>query len=294
MENLQEIFTDKIKLPPNNMREHIDRDELYELADDIKKNGLISPITVRPISFCTLCNKISDKVCVEQDGHVVDECFELVAGQRRFLAHQIAGIIKIKCFVRELSDDEAFAVMTSENLARVDVNPVDEAKHVARLMQANDNDIKKVARIVSRGEKWVADRLAIGTMPDYMQEFLASKELKIGVALILNQITNDDMRRMWTLQAMSEGVSVATAEYWLSDFKRRSLPGGDLSGDIVEVQNIAPPAAVMFRCAIDGQEYDTRLCKSIIVYEGNLDIFNAFVSAFRNPPAETELKSGGD
>jgi hypothetical protein len=44
-------------------------------------------------------------------------------------------------------------------------------------------------------KKWVADRLAIGSMPDYMQELLAKKELKIGVALILNQITHDDMRR---------------------------------------------------------------------------------------------------
>lgn len=286
MENIQEIFTDKIKLPQNNMREHVDRDELFELADDIKKNGLISPITVRPIKEHDVIQCPTSKANGGINSHCEHDCFELVAGQRRYLAHQIAGIIKIKCIVRELSDDEALAVMTSENLARVDVNPVDEAKHVARLMEVNNGDIKKVAHIVSRGEKWVADRLAIGSMPDYMQELLAKKELKIGVALVLNQITHDDMRRMWTLQAVSEGVSVATAEYWLADFKRRSLPGGDLSGDIVEVQNYTPPSTIMFRCAIDGQEYDTRLCKTVIIYEGNLEIFNAFVSAFRNPLAE--------
>lgn len=266
MENINEIFTDQIDLPPNNMREYIDRDELFELSADIKKNGLISPITIRP----------------------KNNRYELVAGQRRYLAHQIAGILKIKCFIRELTDDEAFSIMTSENLARVDVNPVDEAKHVARLVEVNNGDIKKVSKIVGRGEQWVSDRLAIGEMPDYMQELLAHKELKIGVALVLAQITNEEMRNRWTLQAASEGVSVETAKYWLSDFKRRSLPGGDLSENIEGEMNFAPPEAVMFTCAIDGQRYDTRTMRSVSVYEGNLQYFYSFASAFQSPPDESE------
>ncbi len=266
MDTTIEIFTDKIKLPKENMRKHIDRDEIYELAEDIKKNGLINPITVRPVG----------------------DVYELVAGQRRYLAHQVAGILKIKCIVRELTDDEALAIMTSENLSRVEVNPVDEAKHVLRLVESNNGDIKKVSHIVGRGEKWVQDRITIGNMPDYMQELLAKKELKIGVALVLVQITDENFRRMWTLQAAQEGVSVATAEYWLADFKRRVLPGGNLELDENGQQNFAPPTTVMFTCAIDGQRYDTRTLRSIMVYEGNLDVFNEFVSAFRIPPAESE------
>lgn len=261
MENVIEIFTDKIKLPPNNMREHIDRDEIFELADDIKKNGLISPITVRPIT----------------DG------YELVAGQRRYLAHQFAGILKIKCIVRELSDEEAFAIMTSENLSRVDVNPIDEAKHVARLMQIHNGNMDIAKRLTGRGEKWIRDRLAIGEMPDYMQELLANKEIKIGVALILAQITDEATRKMWTFQAVRDGANIQLAEYWLADFKRRSLPGGELDTNAGGVNDFTPPSAIMFTCAIDGQQYDTRLCKSVIIYEGNLDVFNAFVSEFRKP-----------
>jgi len=272
MDNIQEIFTDKIKLPANNMREHIDRDEIFELAEDIKKNGLISPIVVR----------------------VVGDIFELVAGQRRYLAHQVAGIIKIRCIVRDLTDDQALAVMTSENLSRVDVNPVDEAKHIARLMQSNENDIKKVAHIVSRGEKWVRDRILIGEMPDYMQEFLATKQLKLGVALILVQIEHEPRRQMWTEQAVRDGVNIAMAEYWLADYKRQLLPGGSLSEGMEEQLNVAPPSAIMFNCAIDGQQYDVRLCKSVIIYEGNLQYFNEFVSAFRSPPTESELGTGGN
>ncbi len=272
METTLEIFTDKIKLPANNMREHINRDEIFELAEDIKKNGLISPITVRPVG---------------------DE-YELVAGQRRYLAHQYAGLLKIKAIVRKLSDEEAFAIMTSENLARVDVNVLDEAKHIGRLLEYNNGDIKKVASIVRRSPGWVTDRCAVFEMPDYLQEYLSKKEIKLGVALVLNQITNDDLRRMWVHQAVRDGVNVQMAEYWLADFKRRLLPGGELAGAADGVSDMAPPAAVMFRDAIDGKEYDCRLCKTVIIYEGNLAIFNAFVSAYNAPPSETEFKMGGD
>lgn len=271
MENIKEILTDQIKLPANNMREHIDRDEVFELMADIKTNGLISPITVRPIG----------------------DTYELVAGQRRYLAHQFGGILKIKCIVRELTDDQALAIMTSENLNRVDVNPVDEAKHVARLLNAKNGDIKEVSRLVGRGEKWVQDRIAIGQMPDYMQELLAKKELKIGVALVLVQITNEEMRRMWVQQAVIEGVSVPTAEYWLADFRRRLMPGGELAGGENNNLNMAPPDAVLFDCAIDGQKYDVRTMRSVMVHEGNLQYFFAFVDAFRAPPVESESAPEG-
>ena len=272
MDNIKEMLIDQITLPEDNMRQYIDRDEIFELAADIKKNGLISPITVRPKN-----NK-----------------YELVAGQRRYLAHQYGGMLRIKCIIKNLTDEEALAIMTSENLARVDVNPVDEAKHITRLMQSNDNDIKKVCHIVNRGEKWVRDRIAIGEMPDYMQELLASKEIKIGVALVLNQITNDELRRMWTFQAARDGVSVPMAEYWLADFKARLLPNGKLPETTDGITNFAPPEAVMFTCAIDGQKYDTRTLRSLVIYEGNLEIFNAFVSEFRKSPADSEFSSGGD
>lgn len=271
MENVQLIYTDKIKLPPNNMREHIDRDTIFELADDIKKNGLISPITVRPLA----------------DG------YELVAGQRRYLAHQFAGILQIKCVVRKLTDDQAFAIMTSENLARVDVNPVDEAKHIGRLLEYNHGDIAKVSDIVGRSIGWVKDRIAVSQMPDYMQEFLGAKQLKLGVALILIQIEHEPMRQMWTEQAVRDGVNIAMAEYWLSDYKRQLLPGGSLAG--VPEEGFVPeaPQTIMFTCAVDGQQYDCRLFKTVTIYEPNLDVFNTFVSAFRKAQLETE-SGGGD
>lgn len=264
MEQTQELFLDKIDLPKDNMREHIDRDSIFELTEDIKKNGLIQPITVRP-----------------KDGR-----YELVAGQRRYLAHQYGGIYKIKCIVRELNDEEAFAIMTSENLSRVDVNLVDEAKHIGRLVQMKDGDIKSVAQLVGRGEQWVRDRLAVSEMPDYMQEYLANKEIPLGVALILNEITDEQTKRLWTAQAVRDGASIAMARYWLYDFQRQLLPGGILSDTPPNDFTPNEPTRVMFTCAIDGQKYDAELFRTVMIYKENMKYFNEFVSALNDSPAE--------
>jgi len=268
---VQEIYTDEIDLPKENMREHIDRDGIDELAADIKKNGLISPIIVRP----------------------KEKRYELVAGQRRYLAHQVAGIIRIKAIVRVLTDEEAFAIMTSENLAREDVNPVDEAKHVVRLLAVKDGDIDEVSHIVNRGRQWVEDRIEIASMPGYLQEHLRNGTIKLGVAIILNQIKHDELRSEWVSLAVRDGTSIAQAKYWLSDYQRQLLPGGRLHGETQGDTIYRPPEAIMFKCSIDGQEYDTRMLKSITIYEGNMKYFSAFVEAFRSDPAEIESSPGG-
>jgi len=264
MSDVKKIFTNEISLPVNNMREHIDRDAIFDLAADIKKNGLISPITVRPVG---------DK-------------YELVAGQRRFLAHQYGGIIEIDCIVKKLTDEQAFAVMTSENLARVDVNPVDESKHVGRLVELKNGDLKEVARIVGRSEKWVKDRLAIASMPDYMQDVLAAKQMKLGVALELIEITDERIRRMWCEIAVRDGVSVAQANYWVHGWRMNNLPG-EVHSDIPPDGYIPDAAApVLFECQLDGKKYDARLVRTIMIADENLPIFYEFVKVWRATPQE--------
>lgn len=266
MENVKELFTDQIVLPADNMRSTIDRDELYDLADDIKKNGLINPITVRPIG---------DK-------------YELVAGQRRFLAHQIGGIIRIRCIVRELTDDEALGVMTSENLARVDVNPVDEAKHIGRLMNMYNNDAQQVARVVNRSVSWVKDRVLVSAMPDYMQEELGAGRLKLGVALNLLEIDDDAILRMWTEIAVRDGTSVAMSKYWVDGYKINKLNNKVNTGTPPEGFVAGTSAPVMFECAIDGQKYDARQFRQLFIHESNLDVFSSFVEEFRNALLHSE------
>jgi ParB family chromosome partitioning protein len=263
-EIVQEIFSDKIDDPEHAMRSELNRDELFELADNIKQNGLINPITVRP----------------------KNNRFEVVAGHRRLAACKIAGQIKIPCVVRELDDNQTFAVMAAENLERADVDPVDEALFIKRYIEQTNLSVPDVAKTLRRSLAYVESRLAVGQMPDYMQEYLKSGTLKLGVALALFEIDNELIRKSWTDRAVEQGVSVQTAQWQLHDYKTNKAMYDGVMQTIAPGEDLPAPKPIMFRCAIDGKDYDARLCKSIIVSETNLEIFNAFVSEFRSVPSE--------
>jgi ParB family chromosome partitioning protein len=264
IENIKEISTDLIDDPESSMRSELDRDGLFNLADNIKQNGLINPITVRP----------------------KNKRFEVVAGHRRFSACKIAGKIKISCVVRDLSDNEAFAVMAAENLEREDVNLVDESVFISQYIEKTKKSVSDVAKDLRRSVSYVESRLSIGQMPDYMQAYLKTGQMKLGVALALVQITDENMRRVWSEMAVRDGVSVAQADYWLYGWKLNKLPGGVLSDLPPAGFEKDAPQILMFECAIDGKKYDARLFKTIMIYEGNLDLFNSVVAEIRKSPTE--------
>ena len=272
MTNVQEISLDRIKEPQNAMRTEIPRDDIFELANDIKKNGLISPITVRPLN-----------------GN-----YEVVAGHRRFLAHRYGGMPTIKCIVRELSDEEAYAIMTSENLARQDVNPVDEATHVGRLLQMFGGEIGRVAAITGRSTAWVSDRILISQMPEDLKQILKEGKIKLGVALAFNEIKDDIDRATCIQTALTHGSSVLMAQYYAAQWRAglfghrttQSMPSDDLPQGEQHV--------IKLRCAVDGKDYPATDFVSFLVYRENAGYVHALQEHLKSESAKTELSGGGN
>lgn len=182
---------EKIDEPPVTMRTDIPRDAIDTLAESIRQEGLINPITVRPRG----------------------DRYEVVAGHRRLLACRLAPLYDIPCVIRELTDDQVFDIMSAENLAREDVNPVDQAIHIGRLIGDDDSKIPEVAKRLHYSEAWVRSRLEILTYPDYFLPPLADGTLKIGVAEWLAQIESDFWRQQYVEQAVKYGMSVVQARY---------------------------------------------------------------------------------
>lgn len=287
MEIIKEIFSDLINDPKDSMRSILDRDGLFDLAEDIKKNGLINPITVRPIFSDGLNTKLVVGLGeVQAVGREIIK-YEVVAGHRRLGACKIAGIIKIPCVVKELDDNAAFSIMASENLVREDVDPVDEAEFIIKMMSRTNQNIDEVAANIRRSRQYVVDRLIVGEMPDYLKEFLRMKQIKLGAALSLNQITDENIKRMWVGMAVRDGVSVRVAEYWLTQWKMSQLP------DAVRVENPLSDITqsefkpLLFRCAIDGKEYPVEQTKMVSVFLGNLDFLVALRNELSFPPQKS-------
>jgi len=269
-DQVQYILADLIDLPEKQMRREINRDELHDLAENIKANGLINPIMVRPVG----------------------DRFELVAGQRRLLACGIARIVRIPCIVRDLSDASAMNVMAAENLERRDVDLVDEANFIALVMKEQEQSISQMAERLNRGEQYVKDRLAVAAMPDYMQGFLKTGEMKLGVALALLEIEPDEKRRVWVGMAIEGNITTRVADHWAYQHRLGTLPEVIHNQSEVPGAPIGERSVVMFECALDGKHYPASQCQSVFVYNGNLPFFNEFRKVLSIPPAESE--SGTD
>ena len=155
-----------------NDRSIFDPDDSQSLADDIQKNGLHNPITVRPLRL--------------RKGQ-----YEIVAGERRFRAHELLGKPTIMAYIRDLTDEQADAVMLSENLMRVDLDPIDEAKAIQKRIDRYDWSIAEAARQLSVGEGRIKNRLALLKLRKDVQYLVSTEQFPLGHAEVMQNLDSD-------------------------------------------------------------------------------------------------------
>lgn len=205
--------------PPNPNRQEISQEELQWLADSIARDGLINPITVRPVG---------DK-------------FEVVAGHRRFRACLLANKINIECFVKTLTDEEAESIKANENLYRQDLDPIEEAMALSRLIGTDENKIPQIAKQWGKTEDWVLNRLNILEYPTYFIPAIKNNHIKLGVAKALSQIEEEHYRKMFFDNALRDGMTLWTAEYYLAQWKQGIFKKGE---EIMPPETGAAPTTI--------------------------------------------------
>ena len=152
-------------LSPNKYqpRVHFDEEKLKELANSIKKNGIIQPIAVR-----------EDKV---DPGR-----YEIVAGERRWLAAQKAGLHEVPIVLLNLDDNEALEVAIVENIQRDDLNVIEEAKGYKRLSEEIGYDHQKIANFMSKSRSHISNTLRLLTLPKDVIAMIEEGNLTAGQA----------------------------------------------------------------------------------------------------------------
>ena len=156
---------------PYQPRQNFKEEKLEELANSIRKNGVIQPIAVRP-------NK-SDK-----------GKFEIVAGERRWLAAQRAGLHEIPVTILDLSDVESLEVAIVENIQREDLNPIEEARGYKRLNEEFKYDHESISKLMSRSRSHISNTLRLLTLPSDVIAMLEEGTLTSGQARPLIGISN--------------------------------------------------------------------------------------------------------
>ncbi|MEM8563167.1 MAG: ParB/RepB/Spo0J family partition protein [Pseudomonadota bacterium] len=161
---LKELPVDLIQRGKYQPRRDIDPERLQELADSIKAQGVMQPIVVRPISGTH---------------------FEIIAGERRWRASQLAGLQNIPAVVREVEDEAAIAMSLIENIQREDLNPIEEAAALQRLQQEFELTQQEVAQAVGKSRSTVANLLRLMTLQEDVRLMLERGDLEMGHARAL-------------------------------------------------------------------------------------------------------------
>jgi ParB family chromosome partitioning protein len=208
-EEIKHIPVEAVEPNPYQPRRHFDEEGLAELAASIKEKGVLQPITVR-----------------EKNG-----TFELVAGERRWRAAQIAGLSEIPAVVRELADREVMEIALIENLQREDLNPIEEAEAYAVLMEEFSLTQEEVAQAVGKGRPTVANRLRLLRLPDVVKGWIAEGRLSAGHAKIL-VVMDGQLAEELARRCVEEGWSVRQLEEFLEtdQGKRRKAKRSRASG----------------------------------------------------------------
>ena len=156
---------------PYQPRQNFSEEKLEELSNSIRKNGIIQPIAVRPSK--------------SDPGR-----FEIVAGERRWLAAQRAGLHEIPVRVLDLSDVESLEVAIVENIQRDDLNPIEEARGYKRLNEEFDYDHESISKLMSKSRSHISNTLRLLTLPSDVIAMLEEGTLTSGQARPLIGISN--------------------------------------------------------------------------------------------------------
>ncbi|APZ52622.1 ParB/RepB/Spo0J family partition protein [Salipiger abyssi] len=180
------------KLVPNKdqPRRSFTPEQLQELSDSIRTKGIIQPIIVRPAPA--------------EDGQ-----YEIVAGERRWRAAQLAQLHEVPVLIRELSDQETLEIAIIENIQRADLNAIEEAAGYKQLMYRFGHTQEKIAEALGKSRSHIANLLRLLNLPDGVQEHVRNGELSAGHARTL--VTARDPDRM-AEEIMRKKLSVRQAE----------------------------------------------------------------------------------
>lgn len=224
---------------PMNPRKSFEKNALQELADNIGKQGLLQPITVRPVENSTKINR---------DGTVSDVPYEIVCGERRYRACSMLKMETIPCIVREMTDDEALDAMITENLQRRDVDPIEEAE-AFRLLQERGASTEDLALRFGKSQSYVSNRLRLNSLIPELRKALSCDLIPLGGAYMLSKLTEDDQKAFhkeytedcddsWSVTDISNWIGELFQNLWMAPFQNGK--------DLTETWN--PKGELIRRC----------------------------------------------
>lgn len=196
----QDIYLDQIHMDRAALRESVTDESVKQLADSIRLHGLLQAIVVSP-----------------RDGGG----WRLIAGRRRMTACKLLGYTTIPARIIQSEYTDEIPALT-ENLIRLNMNPLEEAEAVRRLSEEKGLSNREIAELTNHGTSWVQDRLFLCTLPPQFKKAVADKKLSISAAGQLMLIADEEYRDYLLSVAIVNGATIHQCQAWLLDYQARS------------------------------------------------------------------------
>ncbi len=185
------IAIDKLVPGVYQPRKNFDKEALAQLAESIKQNGILQPIAVRK----------------RKEGG-----YEIIAGERRWRAAQIAGLHEVPALIKTIGDREALQLAIIENIQREDLDPIEEAESYQRLIEEFNLSQQEAAEKVGKERSSVANALRLLSMPKELKEMVSKKTLSVGHAKVLMGLTNSAEQIRLAQRIQEKPISVRALE----------------------------------------------------------------------------------
>ena len=189
----------------NQPRKNFDKTELEELADSIKRYGIIQPLVVQK----------------------KNDYYEIIAGERRWRAAKLAKLKEVPVVIKEYEPQEASEIALIENLQRSDLNPIEEAKAYKNLIEEYDLRQEDVATRLSKSRSAITNSLRLLNLSDNVQAMIEAGDLQMGHARALLGLENEDLQEKTAKTIVDKGLSVRETEKLVKSIlhpKQKKLP----------------------------------------------------------------------
>ena len=240
-------------------RTQMDQESLSALAESIKSKGVVQPIVVRPVD---------------------SEQFEIIAGERRWRAATMAGLTEIPAVVREVADDSALALALIENIQREDLNPLEEATGIHRLVEEFEMTHQQAAEAVGRSRAAVSNLLRLLQLAPKAQEMLMRGGIEMGHAralLALDKGKQEQMAAMIEDRGLSVRETEALVRKWLTPVEAAPPRKNNPDRDVLRLQEEISErlgTTVTFR-------HDKKGAGKLVIHYSSLDHLDSILTRLR-------------
>ena len=205
-ESIHQLAVELIDRNPYQTRKRVDEGALLELADSIKASGILQPITVRAVP----------------GGR-----YQLIAGERRWLASQKAGKATVPAIVRQVSNEQAMEMTIIENLQRENLNPIEQARAFERLGREFGLTQEQISQRTGKERSSVANFLRLLRLPEHVQTYVAGGHVSVGHAKALLSLDSPEAMAKIAERVITHGLTVRQTEEvvndWLHPVDRKAL-----------------------------------------------------------------------